>query len=162
MRFRSPAYASFRERVAHVIALHFDGPYAGDLSADIDNASWVSVAEAARLLKVCSARIRAGINAGALTARTYTSGFGHRHSLVRRDDIEAIAKARRRFIDRRAAAKLLHETGEFQEMAPHRLAVQERSTNHIAGICEVRQPGAGRASPLLRQGCDGDLYRLKG
>lgn len=110
MRFKSKSYAPFRERVSHVVALHFDGPYAGHLSKDINHASWVSVAEAARLLQVSSDRIRAGINAGVLTARVFASGFGHRHSLVMRDDIEAIATARRRFIDRRAAAKLLGVT----------------------------------------------------
>lgn len=156
MRFKSKSYAPFRERVAHVVALHFDGPYAGHLSNDITDASWVSVAEAARLLQVGSDRIRAGISAGALTARVFTSGFGHCHSLVRRDDIEAIAKARRRFIDRRAAAKLLGVTRAQMRLLEdadlvHELRKEDRPAFVDGGfdadsIAELHELIASRAS----------------
>lgn len=59
------------------------------------------------MLQVRADRIKMAIDAGELTAKVYAGGFGHRHWLVQRDAILALATTRRRFVDRKAAAGIL-------------------------------------------------------
>ena len=107
MRFRSATYTPFRERLAHVIALHFDGAYSGTLSTHSEESAWISAAEASRLLQVRADRIKMAIDAGELTSKVYAGGFGHRQWRVQRADIQAAAATRRGFVDRKAAAGIL-------------------------------------------------------
>jgi hypothetical protein len=95
MRFRSEAHGDFRAAMSDVAAEAFDGTYGGAaLPADAERA-WISAAEAARLLGVRAERIVDAVSSGHLEGRLHRSGFGHRHTVVSREVIEALEAARR-------------------------------------------------------------------
>jgi hypothetical protein len=107
MRFRSEAYADFRAVLTDVAAEAFDGSYGGAaLPADMERA-WISAAEAARLLGVRAERIVDAVSTGHLEGRLHRSGFGHRHTVVSREAVEALQAAREAALDKTGARELL-------------------------------------------------------
>jgi hypothetical protein len=107
MRFRSEAYADFRATLSEVAAEAFDGSYGGAaLPADAERA-WISAAEAARLLGVRAERVVDAVSPGHLDGRLHRSGFGHRHTVVSREAVEALKATRVAVLDKTGARDLL-------------------------------------------------------
>jgi hypothetical protein len=107
MRFRSEAYGDFRAVLSEVAAEAFDGSYGGAaLPADAERA-WISAAEAARLLGVRAERVVDAVSGGHLDGRLHRSGFGHRHTVVSREAVEALQAAREAVLDKTRARAVL-------------------------------------------------------
>jgi hypothetical protein len=107
MRFRSEAYGDFRVALSEVAAEAFDGSYGGAaLPADTERA-WISAAEAARLLGVRAERVVDAVSTGHLEGRLHRSGFGHRHTVVSREAVEALQAAREAALYKTGARDLL-------------------------------------------------------
>jgi hypothetical protein len=107
MRFRSEAYADLRAVLSEVAAQAFDGSYGGAaLPADTERA-WISAAEAARLLGVRAERVVDAVSGGHLDGRLHRSGFGHRHTVVSREAVEALKAAREAALDKTATRDFL-------------------------------------------------------
>ncbi|MGC9369439.1 MAG: hypothetical protein ACP5DX_07895 [Paracoccaceae bacterium] len=107
MRFRAPAYSDFHEALGSVAAAVFDGPYLGKTATDPDECTWISAAEAARLLGVRSERVVQAVSDGEIEGQLHASGFGHRHTMVRRDVVEDLKSERARFLDKSATRAFL-------------------------------------------------------
>ncbi len=107
MRFRSEAYRDFRAVLSDVAADTFDGSYGGAaLPADTERA-WMAAAEAGRLLGVRAERVVDAVSTGHLDGRLHRSGFGHRHTVVSREAIEALQAAREAVLDKTATRDFL-------------------------------------------------------
>jgi hypothetical protein len=128
MRFRSEAYVDFRTVLSEVAAQAFDGSYGGAaLPADTERA-WISAAEAARLLGVRAERVVDAVSGGHLDGRLHRSGFGHRHTVVSREAVEALQAARENALDKtatwaflgisKAQYRLLEEAGVLAPTMP--------------------------------------------
>lgn len=144
MRFREDAYQPFRERLACVIAEEFDGAYRGTSAIEAGEAgSWVSAAEAARILGIRAGRLVEAVTSGEIEGRVRRSGFGHRHCMLRRETVTVIAETRRRFRDARAIAALL------------RVSRNQMALLAAAGVLSV-----ATARPVLADGVI-DVLRLE-
>ncbi|WP_167620072.1 TniQ family protein [Paracoccus ravus] len=108
MRFRHPAYRVFHQAFEQVVRQEFDGRYFGapQASRSVDR-RWISAAEAGRRIGIRAGRIVEAVAAGAIAGRTFTSGFGHRHTTIDLETVESIITNRQRFIDKTHARDFL-------------------------------------------------------
>lgn len=128
MGFKDPAYTSFHEAMKRVVADQFCGPYVGGAASDQHTRSWISAAEAARLIGVRAERIVDAVSAGEIEGRIDHSGFGHRHTMIPRRVVEYIKAEREDLLDKSKARealgisknqyRLLEEAGVLEETKP--------------------------------------------
>ncbi|WP_171052687.1 TniQ family protein [Ruegeria sediminis] len=128
MAFQDPAYTSFHETLKHVVANHFTGPYFGGTASDRHKRSWISAAEAARLIGVRAERIVDAVSAGLIEGKIDHSGFGHRHTMLPRHVAESTKAERESLLDKT-------KTREFLGISKNQFSLLEE-----AGVLEKTQP----------------------
>ena len=111
-----------------VVADHFCGPYVGGTASDQHTQSWISVAEAARLIGVRAERVVDAVSAGQIEGKIDHSGFGHRHTMIPRCVVENIKAERMDVLDKTKTREaleisknqysLLEEAGVLKETKP--------------------------------------------
>ncbi|MDS9467079.1 hypothetical protein RGQ15_05755 [Paracoccus sp. MBLB3053] len=186
MRFRHPAYRVFHQAFEHVVRQEFDGSYVGaaQASRSLDR-RWISAAEAGRRIGIRAGRIVEAVADGAIAGRTFTSGFGHRHTTIDLETVESTITNRQRYIDKTRAREflgvsrkqydLLTEAGIFAASLPKELPPLVEGPHHldaleamVAGIAKKRDARprkddrAARAQPALHDRSVGSNLRLSG
>ncbi|WP_170575233.1 TniQ family protein [Ruegeria atlantica] len=104
MAFRGEAYEPFHDRLHQTVGQHFEGSYSVGVSSD---RAWISAAEASRQLGVRAERVVAAVAAGALRGRQSTSGYGHKHTMVPRDEVEVLIAGRDNYLSAKDAMAFL-------------------------------------------------------
>ncbi|MBI6630922.1 TniQ family protein [Pontibaca salina] len=107
MQFTDKAYLDFRAVLEDVVAREFDGAYTGGAVGTETERDWVSAAEAARLIGISAERIVDAVSKDLIDGQIFSSGFGHRHTTVRRAVIDQVLTDRARFIDKTSAREQL-------------------------------------------------------
>jgi hypothetical protein len=128
MSFDGAAYVDFRKALGDVVGQEFDGAYVGGISVPSDVRVWISAAEAGRVLGIRAERIVEAVGKGQINGRLDTSGFGHRHTMLPRQEVEAVRENRNRFVSKSAAREhlgllrkqydLLTEAGALADCTP--------------------------------------------
>lgn len=107
MQFGGVAYADFRNALAGVVSREFNGAYVGGACPSGQPRDWISAAEAAKQLGIRAERLVDAVAKGVIDGEQHSSGFGHRHTMITRPTVEAIAANRGNFIDKTTAREFL-------------------------------------------------------
>lgn len=89
---------------------------------------WMSATEAGRSLAMRADRLVEAVNSGALNGRQSRSGTGHRHTVIRARDVDAIRHERRRLIGKTDAREFLGVSRKQFELLQASGAIPSEST----------------------------------
>ena len=155
MSFDGAAYVDFQKALADVVAGEFDGAYVGGILVPSDLRAWISAAEAARSLGIRAERIVDAVGKGQIIGRLDTSGFGHRHTMLPREEVEAIRKNRKCFVTKSDAREflgisrkqydLLIEAGDFASCMPGEAPPLVDGTHDLEAMRQLVNSIAARA-----------------
>lgn len=134
--FNGTAYAPWRQCAAQLIAINASvlvNTRTRHIQALASKGKgWLSVAEAARILKVSAERLHAGIDAGLIQAQEQGDSPTYRQRFLELVEVERLKQLRASYLDDTAARQLLdvpksvfrlmNEAGWFVRCEPHQLA----------------------------------------
>ncbi|CUH45107.1 hypothetical protein [Ruegeria atlantica] len=104
MAYRGEAFEPIHDRLQHMVAQHFRGTYSVGKPRD---RTWISATEASRILGVRTERVVAAVASGVLAGRQSSSGYGHKHTMVQRDEVEDLIATRRNYLSAKDAMSFL-------------------------------------------------------
>ncbi|MGH1445207.1 MAG: TniQ family protein [Cognatishimia sp.] len=133
MAFNEPAYFSFHNALNSVVTDQFNGPYAGSAISDHSKRSWISAAEAARLIGIRAERIVNAVSKGLVDGRIDYSGFGHRHTMIPRHIAEEIKAEREGVFDKT-------QTREFLGISKNQYWLLEEAGVLLMTVCKELGP----------------------
>jgi len=133
MAFNDPAYASFHDALNNVVAVQFNGPYAGGAVSDQSKRSWISAAEAARLIGIRAERLVSAVSEGLVDGRVDYSGFGHRHTMIPKHIAEEIKVEREGVFDKT-------QTREFLGVSKNQYRLLDEAGVLAVTVSERRRP----------------------
>lgn len=133
MAFNDPAYASVHDVLKRVVADQFNGPYAGSAVSDQSKRSWISAAEAARLIGIRAERLVSAVSEGLVDGRVDYSGFGHRHTMIPKHIAEEIKVEREGIFDKT-------QTREFLGVSKNQYRLLDEAGVLAVTVSEGRRP----------------------